>query len=98
MYAGHIIERGFTSEIINNPLHPYTRALLDSIPDPDPDNRFRRRVVPTGEPPNLANPPPGCRFEPRCSYRMEICRDKEPSELEVSKNHYVKCWLYEKKS
>lgn len=96
MYAGHIMERGPADEIINNPLHPYTRALLNAIPDPDPSNRFRKRMVPPGEPPNLITPPSGCRFEPRCSYKINKCKLEEPQEIEVSKNHYVKCWLYAK--
>jgi peptide/nickel transport system ATP-binding protein len=68
MYAGHIVERAPTKEMLNNPLHPYTRALFNAIPDPDPENRLRMREVPPGEPPSLVNPPPGCRFKPRCPY------------------------------
>jgi peptide/nickel transport system ATP-binding protein len=97
MYAGHIVERARTKELIHNPLHPYTKALLAAIPDPDPDNRFKKRHVPPGEPPNLVNPPKGCNFEPRCEFRLKICGEKEPPEFEVSKDHYVKCWLYEEK-
>ncbi|MGB9857296.1 MAG: ABC transporter ATP-binding protein [Dictyoglomaceae bacterium] len=93
MYAGNLVERASTSEILNNPLHPYTKALLSAIPDPDPENRKRLRNVPAGEPPNLINPPSGCRFAPRCSYAMEICNN-EPPEIEVSPNHWVKCWLF----
>ena len=97
MYAAHIVESAETREIIlNNPMHPYTKALLNVIPDPDPINRFIIKEVPAGEPPSLVNPPPGCRFHPRCSRFMKgLCDVKEPPIIEVSKNHYVKCWLYE---
>ncbi|MEM2913398.1 MAG: oligopeptide ABC transporter ATP-binding protein, partial [Candidatus Bathyarchaeia archaeon] len=68
---------------------------LNVIPDPDPSNRFLIKEVPTGEPPNLINPPTGCRFNPRCPNFMKgICDAKEPSLIEASKGHYVKCWLY----
>jgi peptide/nickel transport system ATP-binding protein len=76
-------------------MHPYTRALLNVIPDPDPSNRFIIKEVPAGEPPNLMNPPVGCRFNPRCPNFMKgICDIKEPPMVEVSRNHQVKCWLY----
>ncbi|MCX8171755.1 MAG: ABC transporter ATP-binding protein, partial [Candidatus Bathyarchaeota archaeon] len=95
MYAAHIFEFAETREILTNPLHPYTRALLNVIPDPDPANRFIIRDVPAGEPPNLINPPSGCRFNPRCPNFMKgVCDTKEPPLIEASKRHYVKCWLY----
>lgn len=93
MYAGHIVEKALTKELLKNPLHPYTRALLAAIPDPDPENRKRFRDVPPGEPPSLVNPPPGCRFAPRCPRVFGKC-EEEPVEVEVSPYHYVKCWLY----
>ncbi len=91
MYAGHIVERAPTREILRNPIHPYTRALFNAIPDPDPENRFRLREVPPGEPPSLINPPPGCRFKPRCPIATSKC-DEEPPEFEVFAGHFVKCW------
>ncbi|MGB9709157.1 MAG: ABC transporter ATP-binding protein [Infirmifilum sp.] len=94
MYAGHLIERGPTKSVLRNPLHPYTRALLSAIPDPDPENRKRFRDVPPGEPPSLINPPPGCRFAPRCPFATDKCKREEPPEIEVEKDHFVKCWLY----
>ncbi|MBS7612038.1 ABC transporter ATP-binding protein [Candidatus Bathyarchaeota archaeon] len=95
MYAGHMVESAETRRILANPLHPYTRALLNVIPDPDPSNRFIIKNVPAGEPPNLLNPPTGCRFNPRCESMMKgICNVKEPPIIEVNRNHYVKCWLY----
>lgn len=94
MYAGHIVERAPTKQLLKNPLHPYTKALLEAIPDPDPENRKRYREVPPGEPPSLINPPPGCRYAPRCPFATERCKKEEPPEVEVEKNHFVKCWLY----
>ncbi|RLG40586.1 MAG: oligopeptide ABC transporter ATP-binding protein, partial [Thermoproteota archaeon] len=94
MYAGHLVERARTTELLKKPLHPYTKALLAAIPDPDPENRYRRREVPPGEPPNLANPPPGCRFYPRCPSKMDVCKESEPPEVEVEPGHFVKCWLF----
>ncbi|MCC6042825.1 MAG: ABC transporter ATP-binding protein [Candidatus Verstraetearchaeota archaeon] len=95
MYAAHIVESAETREILRNPMHPYTKALLDVIPDPDPSNRFTIKEVPTGEPPNLIDPPPGCRFHPRCpSVVKGLCNVKEPPMIEVDKGHYAKCWLY----
>jgi peptide/nickel transport system ATP-binding protein len=95
MYAAHIVENADTREILRNPLHPYTRALLSVIPDPDSANRFIIRNVPAGEPPNLINPPPGCRFHPRCpDIKKGLCDLKEPPTFEVGKGHYVRCWLY----
>ncbi|MGB9622482.1 MAG: ABC transporter ATP-binding protein [Candidatus Bathyarchaeia archaeon] len=97
MYAAHVAECADTREILRNPLHPYTKALLNVIPDPDPSNRFIIKDVPSGEPPDLINPPQGCRFSPRCPKFMKgICDAKEPAFFEVNKGHYVKCWLYEK--
>lgn len=93
MYAGEIVERAPTQELLSNPLHPYTTALLNAIPDPDPENRRIIKEVPPGEPPDLVNPPSGCRFAPRCSRVMDICKEK-PKELEIKPNHWVKCWLY----
>lgn len=95
MYAAQIVESASTSDLLQNPMHPYTRALLNVIPDPDPGNRFIIRNVPAGEPPNLMNPPPGCRFHPRCpNFIKGVCDTREPSIIEVAKGHYVKCWLY----
>ncbi len=96
MYAGNLVERAKTEELIENPLHPYTKALLEAIPDPDPENRRRMRKVPEGEPPNLINPPTGCRFHPRCQYVMDICKEAIPEDIEVEKEHWVRCWLYSK--
>lgn len=95
MYAGKIVEKAKTKELLKNSFHPYTEALLKATPDPDPENRFVSRDVPPGEPPNLINPPMGCRFHPRCIHMKKgLCNEKEPPEIEIEKNHFVKCWLY----
>lgn len=97
MYAGQVVEVGSASEVIEVPKHPYTIALIDVIPDPDPSNRLKVKKTLHGEPPNLIKPPDGCRLHPRCPYVMEICRTKEPPMIEVRPEHYVKCWLYASK-
>jgi len=94
MYAGKIIEVGPSSMVLKNPLHPYTRALIDAIPDPDPSNRFKIRKVVKGEPPNLMNPPKGCRFHPRCPYAKDVCKVEEPLLKEIEPGHQVACHLY----
>jgi len=97
MYAGKIVESGRMNQVIRNPLHPYTEALLKAIPDPDPENRKILRDVPPGEPPSLISPPEGCRFHPRCPYKMEICERKEPPMIEKENEHFVFCWLHVEK-
>jgi len=92
MYGGKIVEYGPADEIYNNSKHPYTQALLNSIP------RLRGPIeklefIP-GEPPDLINPPKGCLFHPRCKYAMGKCRIEEPELYEVGENHTVRCWLY----
>jgi len=95
MYAAKLVEKAPVKELIHNPLHPYTRALLDAIPDPDPQNAHKFKEVPPGEPPSLLNPPPGCRFHPRCKHLIEgVCDREAPPEFEVKPGHYVSCWLY----
>ncbi len=96
MYAGKIVESGKMFEVIRNPQHPYTEALLKAIPDPDPENRKVLRDIPSGEPPSLVNPPTGCRFHPRCPYKMDVCEQKEPSIIELEREHYTMCWLHQK--
>jgi peptide/nickel transport system ATP-binding protein len=97
MYAGKMAEIGPYRDVIKEPHHPYTQALIEAIPDPDPKNRFSERKVVAGEPPNLINPPSGCRFHPRCPFAMDICRREEPPMIEVKKGIYVACWLYAKR-
>jgi len=94
MYLGRIVETGPTKEVIANPLHPYTQALLEAVPEPDPDNRFRRRAVVTGEPPSPANPPSGCHFHPRCRYVFERCPMEDPRLKEIRSDQWVACHLW----
>lgn len=92
MYLGKIAESAPTAELYREPLHPYAQALFSSIPVPDP-NRRRRRAPLKGEVPSPVNPPPGCRFNPRCEKALEICRREEPRLLDVGKDHFVACHL-----
>jgi len=78
MYAGKIVEYGQTGVILGDPLNPYTIALMDAVPDPDPQNRFRFRKMVPGEPPNPIEPPSGCRFHPRCPHATVECKEREP--------------------
>jgi peptide/nickel transport system ATP-binding protein len=95
MYAGKMVEYGPFRDVIKEPLHPYTQALIEALPDPDPTNRFKLRKVPPGEPPSLLNPPAGCRFHPRCPYAIKgKCEKEEPKFIEAKKDHYTACWLY----
>ena len=96
MYLGKIVEKGSTEEVIHEPLHPYTEALIAAVPVPDPTAR-RIRVTLKGEVPSAINPPTGCRFNTRCPHAMEICRKKEPPLIEVNKGHFVACHLHTKK-
>ena len=97
MYLGKIVEIGKTSEILDKPMHPYTKALIAAVPEPDPSRRLGLKEVPIiGEVPNAANIPQGCRFHPRCPYAMEKCKHEEPPMFEVASDHFVACWLYEK--
>jgi oligopeptide/dipeptide ABC transporter, ATP-binding protein, C-terminal domain len=91
MYLGKIVEHGPSELIFENPLHPYTKALLSSIPIPRP-LKEPRKVELKGEVPNPINPPPGCRFHPRCPIAGEICRREEPELREIEKDHYVACF------
>ena len=94
MYLGKIVEYGPAEEVFEKPLHPYTQALLSAIPLPDPvETRRRKRIRLQGEPPSPINPPPGCRFHPRCPLAKDICRREEPPLVEVEDSHYVACWL-----
>ena len=95
MYAAKMVEKTEVNEVVHNPLHPYTQALLTAIPDPDPENADKFRDVPPGEPPNLINPPTGCHFHPRCTHKIKgLCDVEEPPEFEPSPGHFVECWLY----
>ncbi len=93
MYLGKIIEMANADELFVNPMHPYTQALLSSIPIPDP-NYKKRRFILRGEVPSPVNPPLGCRFHPRCPYTRDVCEREEPPLREVEKDHFVACHLF----
>jgi peptide/nickel transport system ATP-binding protein len=94
MYAGKVVEKAEVNELLEHPQHPYTQSLLAAIADPDPENAAHERAVPTGEPPSLLHPPPGCRFHPRCPHAMEgLCDVEVPPEFEPRREHLSACWL-----
>jgi peptide/nickel transport system ATP-binding protein len=96
MYAGNLIEKAETRRLLENPLHPYTLALLAATSDPDARNADSFKEVPPGEPPSLVNPPKGCRFHPRCAKAIAgLCNEKEPPDFEPEPGHFVACWLYQ---
>jgi peptide/nickel transport system ATP-binding protein len=92
MYLGKIAEIGPKAEVFGKPLHPYTLALLSSIPVPDPKAKIER-MIPRGEIPSPINPPKGCRFHPRCPYAQKICSEKEPQLEEMRPNHQAACFF-----
>jgi len=95
MYAGKLVETALVSDMLKNPLHPYTHALLAGTSDPDAKNAETFKEVPPGEPPSLITPPPGCRFHPRCPHFIEgLCEVEEPPDFELEPQHFTKCWLY----
>ena len=94
MYAGRIIETAPTRELFNNPKHPYTQALIGSLPDPD--SEVESLVSIPGQPPSLVDPGPGCPFAPRCSSAMGVCWEQYPSRIAVAgEDHIAHCWLYQ---
>lgn len=98
MYLGKIVELAPAEELFEKPLHPYSQMLLASIPIPDPEYALKKpKVEVYGEPPSPINPPPGCRFHPRCIRALDICSREEPPFVEVERDHYVACWLYAKR-
>jgi len=91
MYLGKIVEEGLVEDVIQEPLHPYTKALISNIPVPDPTTK-RKRILLSGETPTPIDLPRGCRFHPRCSEASEECKREEPELQEVKKNHWVACY------
>jgi peptide/nickel transport system ATP-binding protein len=94
MYVGYIVEMAATEELYFNPKHPYTEALLNAIPKPDPRKRHRPVKLP-GDVPSPANPPSGCYFHPRCQYAQDICKTERPPLRDVGKEHWVACHFAE---
>ncbi|PNR98531.1 ABC transporter ATP-binding protein [Petrotoga olearia] len=95
MYLGRVVEFGEGSEIFDRTLHPYSQALLNAAPLPDPrKRRDRKKFLVKGQVPSPVNRPKGCFFSPRCPYAMDICRKDYPGYYEINKDHYVACFLY----
>ncbi|MBC7190483.1 ABC transporter ATP-binding protein [Candidatus Aerophobetes bacterium] len=95
MYLGKIIEIAPTEKIFLQTKHPYTKALISAIPEPDVEKK-KRRIILKGDVPSPLEPPPGCRFHPRCPYVLPICKNKEPLLEEIEEGHFVACHLAEK--
>jgi len=93
MYAGNMVEYANSNSLYTNPQHPYTQGLLRSIPNIELAEQKLEAI--SGSPPDLLNPPKGCRFWPRCSYVMEKCREEEPHLIKTESDHFIRCFLYE---
>jgi oligopeptide/dipeptide ABC transporter ATP-binding protein len=91
MYAGRIVEQGPVSRVFSAPAHPYTKALLGSIPRMT--NNAQRLTAIEGQPPDLASLPPGCAFAPRCPVAIARCRQEAPPEAAIEGGHTARCWL-----
>jgi oligopeptide/dipeptide ABC transporter ATP-binding protein len=97
MYLGRIVEMGSADVIYADPRHPYTRALIAAVPEPEPDRQRMRTLVPQGELPSPERPPSGCRFHPRCPEATSRCRSDVPKPMQVGspqRPHWVECHLY----
>lgn len=96
MYAGRIVEEGSAAEIFRNPLHPYTKALLECLPHPPSENGTRKKIYAAiaGSPPDMARLAEGCSFESRCRQRMDLCTTQEPREVQPEVSRRVRCFLY----
>lgn len=93
MYLGKVMESARTKDLFSNPLHPYTQALLQAVPIPNPKERSDKKI-PGGEIPSALNPPAGCRFHPRCPYVFARCSAEVPELRQLEKDHFVACHLY----
>ncbi|MCT4564468.1 MAG: ABC transporter ATP-binding protein [Maledivibacter sp.] len=96
MYLGKVVEQGDTETLIKKRYHPYTEALLEAVPSPDPEVKLSLQKI-KGEAPNPVNLPTGCRFHPRCIKCMEVCKTVEPKEIDMGDGHKVMCHLYERR-
>ena len=93
MYLGKIVEVAPSQALYNNPLHPYTQALLSAVPIPDPSVPRANRIILKGDVPSPIDPPPGCSFHPRCLYAKETCRRNEPPLNEINSEHFAACFF-----
>ena len=92
MYLGKLVEITDSDELYDNPLHPYTQALLSAVPIPDPVvDRKRKRILLTGDVPSPVNPPSGCNFHPRCHMAIDICKEQQPEWRDIGGDHWVAC-------
>jgi len=95
MYLGKIVEMADRNELYDDPLHPYTKALLSAVPIPDPViEKKRERIILTGDVPSPINPPSGCHFHTRCPYVMDVCKQIDPIFADQGRDHWVACHLY----
>ena len=93
MYLGRVVEVAETEELYNNPLHPYTQALLSAVPVPDPKvEALRKRIILKGDVPTPINPPKGCNFNTRCPVAVDVCFGEDPELVEVRPEHWVSCY------
>lgn len=93
MYGGEIMEEAYVNDLFKDPKHPYTWGLLESMPRLDTDSSKEELTSIEGTPPDLFKPPVGCPFAARCDYAMDACKKAKPKKYEVSKGHFVACWL-----
>lgn len=93
MYAGHMVECAESTELMDQPAHPYTKLLLSSVPNPEA-GLATKTVQARGEIPSLIDPPPGCPFAPRCPQVMDVCRQAMPGKTDLSADHWVRCHLF----
>ena len=94
MYLGQVAELGPSEALFSDPLHPYTKALLGSMPALDPDHRTLEAPL-AGDPPNPINPPSGCRFHPRCALAAPVCSQQVPRAVAAGATHAVACLVHE---
>ncbi|SFU79108.1 ABC transporter ATP-binding protein [Alicyclobacillus macrosporangiidus] len=93
MYLGRLVELGPSESVYDEPLHPYTQALLSAVPVPDPEAK-RERIVLKGDVPSASNPPSGCAFHPRCPHAMDVCKTVRPEWKQVAPGRFVACHLH----
>jgi peptide/nickel transport system ATP-binding protein len=99
MYAGQVVEQGPSEQVVTDPQHPYTKLLIESSPDPlratETTREERFSETDLGEPPNVIDPRPGCRFAPRCKHAIDLCRTQDPPQVELNAQRWTRCWMYD---